>query len=196
MDPNQQPATAPQPAPPVMPESTKSSGQQKKLPAILSFLGVVVFIFLFELLRFTLSPIVQMAGNSMVPTFPHNAYLFNLVSFYGELEHEDVVYFTIPVDRNREAVKRIIGIPGDALKLERGYVIRNGQELIESAYLSSNIQTYGGSFLQEGEEVVVPENSYFVMGDNRPESSDSREYGFVRQDDIISKIYFCYWNCK
>jgi len=71
----------------------------------------------------------------------------------------------------------------------------NGQVLNEEGYLKQGVVTDGNSFISESEEKNVPAGQYFVLGDNRSKSSDSRLYGFVPQENIISKVQFCYWNC-
>ncbi|MEK7451081.1 MAG: signal peptidase I, partial [Patescibacteria group bacterium] len=69
----------------------------------------------------------------------------------------------------------------------------NGKMLDESSYLKPTVKTYAGSFLKEGEEVTVPQGSFLAFGDNRPYSSDSREWGFVPKDFIIGESFFAYW---
>jgi signal peptidase I len=77
--------------------------------------------------------------------------------------------------------------------LKNGDVYLNGNLLDESAYLKPDVKTYGGSFLKDGQTITVPPGQYFVMGDNRIYSSDSREWGFVKQDEVIGKSFFVYW---
>jgi signal peptidase I len=97
-------------------------------------------------------------------------------------------------------IKRVIGLPGDTLELRDGFVYRNGL-LIEEPYLSSPRSTYGGTSLKDCVLVTVPEKSYFVLGDNRKVSSDSRfELGYVHEGDIQyilpyseQKIYQSLW---
>src|SRR6185437_12695086 len=89
--------------------------------------------------------------------------------------------------------KRVIGTPGDTVMLQDGDVYLNGKKLDQSAYLKSTVKTYGGSFLKDGETITVPPDEYFVMGDNRPYSSDSREWGFVKRSAFIGESLFIYW---
>lgn len=134
----------------------------------------------------------------MNPTFTSEAYILtDLVRRNPDsLERQDIITFRSPTDRDKDFVKRIIGVPGDSLRLQEGKVYVNGAVLDESTYLPHDSYTGQGAFLSEGEEVIVPENAYFVIGDNRSMSSDSREYGFVEKELIIGRVMFCYWNCQ
>jgi signal peptidase I len=101
--------------------------------------------------------------------------------------------FQAPVDHEKDYIKRVIGLPGDSVMVEDGHVYINGTLLNESTYLSSDVVTNSGAFLHEGQSVTVPSEEYIVMGDNRPHSSDSREWGFVKKDELIGKSFFVYW---
>lgn len=158
---------------------------QTLLIAAAAFL--VVYMFLFR-------PF-QVKGESMYPNFQDKEYvLTNLIGLkFGKLKLGDVVIFKAPPDPDKDFIKRVIGVPGDKLMVKNGTVYLNGQQLNESVYLSGDIKTIGGAFLQENEEVTVGPNEYFVMGDNRPESSDSREWGFVPQGNVIGMSFLIYW---
>lgn len=139
----------------------------------------------------------QVSGAAMSPTFTDKAYL--LASVRREkntlLGRGDIVIFKSPVT-DGDFIKRIVGLPGETVLLKDGEVFINSTLLDESEYLSVGTKTLGGSFLQEGETIAVPHGEYFVLGDNRDHSSDSREWGFVPEDDISSTVNFCYWNCE
>jgi signal peptidase I len=77
--------------------------------------------------------------------------------------------------------------------LRKGSVYLNGNLLDESKYLSPEIVTQEESFLKENQTVTVPPDEYFVLGDNRPASSDSRDWGFVKKSLIIGKSTFIFW---
>lgn len=89
-------------------------------------------------------------------------------------------------------IKRVIGLPGERVEIKDGKVYINGEELIEG-YLGEEVLTYGGTFLKENEEVTIPEHHYFVMGDNRRVSNDSRYIGFIDQEWISGKIFLRIW---
>jgi signal peptidase I len=100
--------------------------------------------------------------------------------------------FKNPRDETQDFIKRIIGIPGDHIKVSGGKIYLNGNELTEP-YLSDTIFTNPGSFLQEDQEITVEPGHYITIGDNRPASSDSREWGFITRGEIIGKVFFRYW---
>lgn len=148
---------------------------------------VVIYAFLFR-------P-YQVNGHSMDPTFQNGEYvLTNLISLrFSPLKRGDIVVFVAPPDKEKDYIKRIIGLPGDRVKISGGAVYLNGNKLDQVSFLSSDVRTNGGAFLGEGDEVIVPEGQYFVMGDNREFSSDSREWGFVTKNAIIGKSFLVYW---
>jgi signal peptidase I len=137
---------------------------------------------------------------------------------YREIRRGDIVVFLSPEERGLFVVKRIIGIPGDRIHLRDGVVYRNGQKLDEP-YVQHKMGDYNPyrdnfpavqpsdmygvrneewkaalpSHLQ-GEDVVVPPNSYFGMGDNRDVSYDSRYWGFIPKQNVIGRPMFIYWS--
>jgi signal peptidase I len=97
----------------------------------------------------------------------------------------DVIVFEFPEDRSRDFIKRVIGVPGDTVKVEDGQVYVNGVPLDEP-YVNEEHRS-------NMDEKVVPEGEYFVLGDNRGNSSDSRSWGFVPEENIIGRAMFTYW---
>jgi signal peptidase I len=145
----------------------------------------------------------NVSGQSMYPNFHNGEYVItNLIGFedlkvyhasFGTLKLGDVIVFVAPPDPTKDYIKRVVGLPGDTISIKAGDVYRNGKLFDESAYLNSDVKTQEGAFLTEGQVVTVPENSYFVLGDNRPESADSRSWGFVPKDNVVGKSLFVYW---
>lgn len=137
-------------------------------------------------------------GNAMSPTYKNGAYLATKLYHPNKdtLQRGDVIILQSPQNPNQDLIKRVIGLPGEAILLQNGDVYINGQKLDESKYLSPDTKTAGGTFLGDGPTITVPLKQYFVLGDNRLDSSDSRKWGFVPEADLISKIAFCYWSCK
>ena len=148
---------------------------------------LVIYIFLFR-------PF-EVKGESMYPNFLDKEYvLTNLIGLrFGEPKLGEVIVFKAPPDPEKDFIKRVIGTPGDTVMVKDGHVYLNGNLLDESAYLKSDVKTYGGAFLKEDTSITVPPDNFFVMGDNRLYSSDSREWGFVNRNLIIGRSFLVYW---
>jgi signal peptidase I len=112
----------------------------------------------------------------------------------------DIIVFKYPQDEKRDFIKRIIGTPGDRIQVRGHTVIVNGEPLAElytkptpSAFARAELPGYCG-YSYGCEPTVVPSDSYFVMGDNRDNSQDSRYWGFVKRDKIKGKAFLIYWS--
>lgn len=157
------------------------------LQGIVAIAAVMVMIYLF-----VMSP-QEVSGHSMEPTFQNGDYILTnkLVYRMEDPKRGDVVIFKSPGNKDVDYIKRVIGLPGETLMLKEQHFYING-ELLEERY-DYNKPVYGESFLQENEEITIPEDHYFVVGDNRPGSSDSREFGPVSKYDFIGRAFLRYW---
>jgi signal peptidase I len=141
----------------------------------------------------------QVNGSSMVPTFENGEYLLtDKISYKTGLPGRgDVVVFhapdsaQCPEGTGCDFIKRIIGLPGDTIEVKNGSLYLNGEKLSE-VYLPDDFVTRPGNYTLSG-PVVVPEGNYFVVGDNRDHSSDSRFWGTVSFEKIVGKVFFRYW---
>lgn len=147
---------------------------------------VVIYLFLFQ-------P-HQVKGASMEPNFHDGEYILTnkFIYRFEEPKRGDVIVFKSPQNPDIDFIKRIIGLPGDHVKLENSAYYINGVKLTEP-YIAPDLFTYNGSYLQEGMEIIIPQGDYFVSGDNRPRSSDSREWGPIHKSAIIGKSQLRYW---
>ncbi len=152
--------------------------------------AIAIFLFIYLLI---LQP-HKIKGDSMQPNFPDGEYLLTDKVTYRlrQPDRGDVVVFEAPGAGGEEFIKRIIGLPGEIVSLKKGKVYINNKELSES-YLALSLKTNGSTFLKENMEVVVPEGHFFVLGDNRPASSDSRTWGFVAKEKITGRAWIIYW---
>jgi len=124
---------------------------------------------------------------------PYGQYLFHL----EPVHRDDVVVFVFPEDRTKDFIKRVIGVPGDTIEVKGGTLFLNGarandshahMELPAEQRSTSSERDYFGPF-------KVPPDEYFVMGDNRDRSYDSRFWGPVTRDAIEGRAMFIYWSC-
>jgi signal peptidase I len=138
---------------------------------------------------------VKVEGTSMLPRLHDGERIFvNKLIYYDEyrwapkIERGDIVVFWFPEDPSKSYIKRVIGLPGDTIEVHEGVVRVNGQDLAEN-YLDSRLNLAHRSQAA----VHVKPNYYFVLGDNRDNSSDSRIWGLVPKKYIYGKALFRYW---
>lgn len=155
---------------------------------------VVVCVAIFFILYLFVAQFHKVSGNSMVPTLKNGDYLITeKVSYrFGSPKKGDIIVLKNPRDESQDFIKRIIALPGEVVKIENDIVYVNGQPISEK-YIAASVQTPGGSFLTEGSTVKAGPNQYFVFGDNREHSSDSREWGGVTKEEIVGRAFFRYW---
>jgi signal peptidase I len=165
----------------------------------LDILEVVVFaIAIFLFIYLLLFQPHKIKGASMSPTFPDGEYLLTDKVTYRmrEPQRGDVIVFKARVAQGEEFIKRIIGLPGESVSIKNGKIFINNIALNENVYLDSGIITSGSAFLQDEISIIVPKDEYFVLGDNRPHSSDSRSWGFVTKKEISGRAWLVYWPPK
>jgi len=156
------------------------------------FLIIVVFILVGV---FFVQPVV-VEGTSMLPQLHDGERLLvNKLVYYriqsiswGHLQRGDIVVFWYPADPEKSYVKRIIGLPGETVEIRNGHVFIDGTELNEPYLDAEHNQS-----LHDNSVTQVKEHYYFVMGDNRDNSSDSRYWGLVPEKYIYGKAFFRYW---
>jgi len=146
-------------------------------------IAIIVILFLYQ-------P-VKVEGTSMMPALTDQERIFINKFVYkfhmGDIERGDMVVFWYPNDPTKSYIKRVIGLPGDRVEIDHGTVIINGKPLAET-YVPEEYRD-SVSFLGE----TVPEGQYFVLGDHRSSSNDSRSWGMVPRHDIYGKAVFVYW---
>ena len=134
---------------------------------------------------------VKVEGTSMMPSLYDQERLFiNQFSYrfgIGDIKRGETVVFWFPEDTTKSYIKRVIGLPGDTIEVDDGWVIVNGRKLIEN-YVPSDYRD-DRSYPRQ----VVPPNEYFVLGDHRVSSNDSRAWGFVPRNYIYGKAVFVFW---
>lgn len=162
---------------------------------VLDFLEtIVVALSIFVVIYLFLMQPHEIKGSSMEPNFHNNEYILTDKISYRlhEPARGDVVIFKAPVNPDVDYIKRVIGLPSDRIKVQNGAVYLNGEKLKED-YLADSTSLFPGSFMAEGQEITVPAGKLFVMGDNRPHSSDSRQFGPVPLDSVIGRAFLRYW---
>jgi signal peptidase I len=192
------------------------------LASLAEVLVIVLFIMTFVLQNFEI-PSGSMEDTLLVgdhvfvnrEQFAPPTYWIGRLLPYRDIHRDDIAVFFSPEQQGLFLVKRIIGIPGDHIHLRDGMVYRNGEKLVEpfAQHKLRNFDPYRDNFPAvpptelrndkwklelpshiEGDDIVVPPDSYFAMGDNRDNSYDSRFWGFVPRQNVIGHPLFVYWS--
>ncbi|KKR30120.1 MAG: Signal peptidase I [Candidatus Gottesmanbacteria bacterium GW2011_GWC2_39_8] len=173
--------------------------------------AVLILLLVIEVVTF--KPVI-VKGPGMEPAYTNGTnYLVNKLAYlFSKPERGDVISYHYTQNPQYLGVGRIIGLPGDKLKIQGGKVFVNGT-LLEESYVPVNATTQvaskseirdtsegageivdmsGPKIIDEGQELVIPENNFFMMGDNREQSIDSRSLGMLKSKDIIGKLTFKY----
>ncbi|HIP50018.1 MAG TPA: signal peptidase I [Candidatus Pacebacteria bacterium] len=190
--------------------------EQQEQESMKDFIIEVVKMFFLALIiivpvrMFLFQPFI-VRGASMEPNFAEKEYL--IINEFGykntpvnilgkdiitvkprkDLERQDIVVFRAPKDKTQYYIKRVVGLPGETVEIDNGVVMiynsasPDGRVLDESAYLPEGRKTNGTR------KAVLGEDEYYVLGDNRPASSDSRSFGPLKREDVIGKVILRAW---
>ena len=174
--------------PPASPPATPPSTARNAISwlrdlAVSVVIAIIVILFLYQ-------P-VKVEGTSMTPSLVNEERIFinKFVYRFGisDIDRGDTIVFWAPEDPTRSYIKRVIGVPGDVIEIVDGTVILNGKRLNEPYLIDDNRDR-----MSMPRRVVEPEH-YFVLGDHRNSSNDSRSWGTVPRDAIYGKAVFVYW---
>ena len=149
---------------------------------IISFaIAAIVIVFLYQ-------P-VKVEGTSMMPRLVDQQRIFvnKFVYRFEEIQRGDIIVFRFPLDSSKSYIKRVVGLPGDVVEIARGKLIINGDHIPEPYVLEQY------SDRRSHPSVRVDPGHYYVLGDRRNTSNDSRTWGTVERSSIIGKAVFAYW---
>jgi signal peptidase I len=174
-----------EPEPQIQPEiENNQTGNLKRI-----VLDILETLILAVVLYFGINAVsvrVRVDGFSMNPTLQDGEYiLINRLAYkLGDPVRGDIVVFRFPMDPNQDLIKRVIGLPGESITVQDGKVMINGIPL-EEPYIAAP-PIYNDTW-------VVPEGQLFVLGDNRNESKDSHEWGFLPLENVVGRAILIYW---
>jgi signal peptidase I len=149
---------------------------------------LVAFVIAIFIVVFVVQP-VKVEGTSMQPQLVDQERIFvnRFIYQFKGISRGDVIVFRYPKDHRKSFIKRVLAVPGDEVEIRNGRVYLNGARVFEP-YVNPE-------FLDDRSfpDMVVPSGKYFVLGDHRNSSNDSRNWGFVSQELIYGKAFFSYW---
>lgn len=166
---------------------TEKPGSQTKSALRETIETIIVTLLVYLLIRTFLFENYRVVGYSMSPTLDDGQFLaVNKLAYrLHEPERGDIVVFRDPINPNRKLIKRVIGLPGDVVEIRQGQVLINEQPL-EEPYIQ-----VPAHYSQP--PLPIPEGHYFVLGDNRNNSSDSSNWGPLPRKNIVGKAWISYW---
>ena len=178
------------------PDEGNQNQNQSSLSAVGAFIWDLIKILSIALIiivpfrMFIAEPFV-VSGSSMLPNFHNKDYLIvdRLTYHSSQPQRGDVIVLKYPKDTTQFFIKRIIGLPGEKIRFSQGHVIIYNQqypggEVLVEPYLPSQTETIG-----RPDPVTLGSGEYYVLGDNRTASSDSRVWGILPADDIVGKVW-------
>ena len=176
--------SVPPTSPPVTPPSTaRNAISWLRDLSVSVVIAIIVILFLYQ-------P-VKVEGTSMTPALVNDERIFinKFVYRFGlsDIVRGDTIVFWAPEDSSRSYIKRVIGVPGDVVEIVNGTVVLNGQRLDEPYIIDDNRDRMSMT------RRIVEAGHYFVLGDHRNSSNDSRSWGTVSRDAIYGKAVFVYW---
>jgi signal peptidase I len=122
----------------------------------------------------------------------HIPFTKNFLPALRQPKRGDIIVFIYPEDKKKDFIKRLVGLPGETVEIKGGSIYIDDKPATEPIFK----QTYyynRGEFASEGQKIVVPKDSYFVLGDNSVSSKDSRYWGFVHKNNLLGKALIIYW---
>ena len=167
-------------------DTPNTAEKHEHLRAILDIVETILLAVVMFIGINAISARVRVDGRSMVPTLKHNEFvLVSRIAYkFWEPNRGDIVVFHYPYDPTQDYIKRIIGIPGDTVKIQSGKVTVNGT-ILEEPYIAED-PAYEGTW-------SVHPDTLFVLGDNRNDSSDGHIWGLLPFKNVIGKAIFIYW---
>ena len=174
-------------------EKTSSKGK-KALKFIFEYVDSARSASIFALIIVTL--IIQtfkIPTGSMIPTLNIGNHIMvnKFIYYFTKPKRGDIIVFVYPANPKKDFIKRLIGLPGETIQIKDGSVFINGEEL-KSLQTITERYYYNEGMYGEG-LIKIPDNTYFVMGDNTRNSKDSRFWGFVPKKNLLGKAFFVYW---
>ena len=192
-------------------KTVKEYGEALLIALILAFFIRAFVVQAFKIPSGSMLPTLKIGDHLLVNKFIYGVklpFLNTTVIPISEPEVQDIIVFEFPEDESKDFIKRVIGLPGDTIAIRNKQVFRNGRPLEEPYAQKSDARTMRKSFPMEAwpphefdprardnlGPVTVPEGQFFVMGDNRDESYDSRFWGFVDEEAILGEAWIIYWS--
>ncbi len=173
-------------------EPTFMDKLRNNLAELIEFVAIILV--LYVIIHFFVAEPHQVSGSSMVPNFRDQDLIITnkLATRLSTFQRGEVIIFQNPRNASEDYIKRIVGLPGERIRISNNEIFINGT-VLDQSFLPAGTITRTKGYMSEGEEILIPNDTYFVMGDNREGSSDSREWGPLKKELIIGQAFLRYW---
>lgn len=160
--------------------------------------AIIIALVLTLIIRAFVVQAFKIPSGSMNPTLTKGDKLFvnKFIYRFREPERWEIIVFKYPEDPKKDFIKRVVAFEGESVQLKNGEIWIDGELMPKPVYLSDTFYYNQEPFAARGLTLVVPEDSYFVLGDNSLSSRDSRYWGYVPKRYLVGKAFFRWWPPK
>ena len=157
-------------------------------------LGWLLIIFITGCSNLDMTKAYKMAAISMEPSIHKGdrAFVNKAAYVVAKPQRGEIVAFKYPIDPQKIWIKRVIAFGGETVEIRNGKIYINGKALTQGK-IKSIAYSNAGEFGTKGKTITIPEDHYYLLGDNSENSLDSRYWGFVPKENIVGKVYLIYW---
>lgn len=156
---------------------------------------IVIAVILALIIRTFIVQAFKIPTGSMNPTLMEGDRLLvnKFIYKFRTPQRGDIIVFVSPEDKKKDFIKRLVGLPGERLEISNGLVLINDKAIETPSIIRERYYYNRGDFAESGESVQIPDDAYFVLGDNSISSRDSRYWGFLPKKYLIGKAFLIYW---
>ncbi|MEE8317617.1 MAG: signal peptidase I, partial [Candidatus Omnitrophota bacterium] len=156
---------------------------------------IVIAVILALIIRAFIVQAFKIPTGSMKPTLIEGDRLLvnKFIYKFREPERGDIIVFVSPEDKKKDFIKRLVGLPGETVEISNGTILISGKAVDKDSVIRERYYYNRGKFGGSGQTVQVPENAFYVLGDNSISSRDSRYWGFLPRKHLKGKAFLIYW---
>ncbi|MFA4992063.1 MAG: signal peptidase I [Candidatus Omnitrophota bacterium] len=156
---------------------------------------IVIAVILALIIRAFVVQAFKIPTGSMRPTLIEGDRILvnKFIYRFAQPKRGDIIVFVSPEDKKKDFIKRLVGLPGETIQMQNGSILINGEDVGGEGNLKERYYYNRGDFGKENESVKIPDDAYYVLGDNSISSRDSRYWGFMPKKYLLGKAFLIYW---
>lgn len=156
---------------------------------------IVIAVILALIIRTFVMQAFKIPTGSMRPTLIEGDRILvnKFIYKFKKPERGDIIVFLSPEDKKKDFIKRLVGLPGESLEIANGLILVDGKAVDADSVIKERYYYNRGDFGAEGQEIKIPQDAYYALGDNSISSRDSRYWGFLPKKYLLGKAFLIYW---